>query len=542
MDHRGQGATHRTVQFDDALTTPSLLERRAERHPDKTFATFPAGRLSYGDTFERAREVARGLTACGVRPRDRVSAWLPNGPEAVLALFGTNMLGATLAPINIDYRGMILQHVLNLAQAQVLIAHNALIERLIGLDLPHLRLIVGVGTGEAPDIPGTRFLAWPELRSHRSSEPITRASVSPRDDMIIIYTSGTTGPSKGVRCSYVHHAAYAKFFRVGDLSGDDRALVSLPLFHVGGTAWLYSMLSWGGSVALPPRFRTDRFWTDVRELGATTGTVLAAMAGFLLAREPAAGDADNPLRIALMNPTHPNWREFSGRFGVELWSGFGMSEVPGFLQTPLSYPRLESLGHVVSPDWQVRLVDDDDIEVGDGLPGEAIVRHEVPWTITHGYLGMPEATAAAWQNGWFHTGDILRREKNGDYFFVDRKKDALRRRGENVSSFEVEAELLSHPDVVEAAAVAVESHDSEDEILAFVVLRPGATLGHGDLFRHLMPRMAHFMVPRYIEFLEEMPRTPTQKIQKVELRKRGIGAATWDREAEGFTIKSTRLT
>ena len=280
--------------------------------------------------------------------------------------------------------------------------------------------------------------------------------------MAYIYTSGTTGPSKAVRCSYRLHGAYAEWFRLGDLGPEDRAMLPLPMFHVAGTGWIYTMLAWGGSIAIVPRFSTDRYWDSVRELGATTGTVMAAMATFLLRRPEQPDDSDNPMRIALLVPGFPGALGFGERFGVELWSGYAMTEVPGPLRTVLGTRNLQSAGQATSPDWEVRLVDDSGEAVADGEVGELLVRHSVPAVITGGYVNMPEATAAAWEGGWFHTGDLLRREASGEHYFVDRNKDALRRRGENVSSFEVEAEIVAHPDVLEATVVGVPSAEAED--------------------------------------------------------------------------------
>ncbi|MFP5255796.1 MAG: AMP-binding protein [Acidimicrobiia bacterium] len=523
------------------ITTVQLLRSQAERQGDKVYAAVrDGGTMTYGEALVQAEAVRNGLASCGVRRGDRVSAWLPNGLELISSIFGANLLGAALAPCNVAYRGGVLQHVVNLAAAEILIAHEQLVPRLEGLDLPHLRMVVVVGDSGVPVPAGLQRLDWGELVSLPAPGGVRDPDPLPHEDMIVIYTSGTTGVSKGVRCSYLHHAEFSRYLQVGDLGGDDRALVTLPLFHIGGTKWLYTMLRWGGSIGVLPRFSTESFWDDVRALGATTGTILAAMAGFLLAEPQSDDDAENPLRIALVNPTHPQWAEFEVRFGVQLWSGFGMTEVPGVLKTPLSYEKLDSVGRVASADWELRLVDDHDEEVTPGEAGEAIVRHARPWTITHGYVGMPEATATAWRNGWFHTGDILVRDLEGDFYFVDRKKDSLRRRGENVSSFEVESEITRHPEVLEAAVVAVRA-DTEDDILAFVLRRPASELEHAALVEFLVPRMAHFMIPRYFEFVDEMPRTPTQKIQKDILRERGISTATWDRESMGMLIKADRL-
>ena len=359
--------------------------------------------------------------------------------------------------------------------------------------------------------------------------------------MTYIYTSGTTGPSKAVRCSYRHHDAYADWFRMVDLGAEDRSLVSLPMFHVAGTGWVYSMLSWGGSVAVVPRFSTPRFWGWVRGFGVTTTTIMAAMATFLLREPRRDDDRDNPMRIALLVPHIPGAHEFGERFGIDLWTGYAMSEVPGPLRTPLAPSNLKTAGVATGPAWHLRLVDGDGRDVAGEQIGELIARHDLPGTITDGYVNMPEATATAWRDDWFHTGDLFRRDELGNFHFVDRDKDALRRRGENVSSFELEAEITAHPAIVEAAAVGIPAQEGDQDVMAFVVVRAGAAVTPRELFEFLVPRMPHYMVPRYLEFIAELPRTPTEKVRKLELRERGPGPATWDRTREGLDVKATRL-
>lgn len=523
------------------ITIAGLLERNANRAPDEVFAVFHTGSWTMGETLRRSRAVATGLAELDIGPGEHVASWLPNGPEGLLSLFGTNLAGAVQVPLNTAYRGGLLEHALNLVQAPLLVAHHELINRLDGLHLPWLRRLVVVGGTDVPALPGVEVFPWEQLESADPTPPDNSRRANAWDDMVIIYTSGTTGPSKGVRCSAYHHQGFAEWFRVGDLGADDRALISLPLFHVGGTGWVYAMLDWGGSVGLLPRFSTSTFWHDVRRLGATTATMIGSMGTFLLQESPQPDDADNPLRIALATPHIPEWERFAERFGVQLWSGYAMSEVPGPLRSVFPGGNLAGAGEMLPDGWQVRLVDEHDLEVPVGTPGELVVRHDRPWKITHGYLGMPEATAEAWQNGWFHTGDVMTRDSDGTYYFVDRRKDALRRRGENISSAEVEAEIRAHPDVVDAAVVAVPAQESDDDVLAFVVPAGGTTVDPAELLAFLIPRMPHYMVPRYIDLVNELPLTPTGKVRKVELRDRGVTATTWDREVARITVTSTRL-
>lgn len=523
-------------------TTAGLLERNARNAPDSTFVAFPGGSWTHLDTLHRARSVANGLRGLGVAPGDYVVSWLPNGAEALLALLGVNVAGAVEVPLNTAYRGGLLEHALNLSAAPTLIVHYELVEHLATIDVPHVRTLVVVG-GDSSSISNDRFdiVPWSALEDGDISELPAECRRHATNDMVVIFTSGTTGPSKGVQCSYLHHASYAEWFSVGDLGADDRVLIVLPLFHVGGTGWVYAALTWGASVAILPRFETRRFWQDVAELGATTCTMVGAMATFLLQQPPRDDDAQTPLRIALATPWMETWPEFAERFGVDLWAGFGMSEVPGPLRSEFPDADLTGLGRETSPEWEIRVADELDQEVPDGAPGEMIVRHRRPWTITHGYLNMPVESGAAWRNGWFHTGDVVIRREDGSYIYVDRQKDSIRRRGENISSLEVEVELRAHPDVLDVAVVAVPSEHSDDEVMAFVEVKEGAQVDCEELITFVLPRMPHYMVPRYIQVVDELPRTPTGKLRKVELRQQGVGPATWDREASRVTVKSARL-
>jgi crotonobetaine/carnitine-CoA ligase len=231
---------------------------------------------------------------------------------------------------------------------------------------------------------------------------------------------------------------------------------------------------------------------------------------------------------------------FSRRFGCDIYTVFNMTEVSTPILSGKNPSPLGTCG-TPRPGVEVRIVDENDCEVAPGTVGELIVRTDAPWTMNHGYFRNPEATARAWRNGWFHTGDAFRADADGHYFFVDRIKDAIRRRGENISSFEVETEVCAHPAVKEAAAVAVPSEHAEDEVLVAVSLVEGASLDPAELIRFLLPRMAHFMVPRYVRVVPELPKTPTQKVQKHLVRSEGVTADTWDRVAAGIEVKRERI-
>jgi crotonobetaine/carnitine-CoA ligase len=295
----------------------------------------------------------------------------------------------------------------------------------------------------------------------------------------------------------------------------------------------------GASVAVVESFRTQQFWDDVRATGATYVTLVGAMSRFLLSEPPSAADRGHTLRTAAMVPLTEDAQALADRFGIDIYTTFNMTEVSCPLFSGAN-PRKPGTCGRARPGIEARVVDENDCEVPRGTPGELALRSEMPWAFSHGYHRAPEATAAAWRNGWFHTGDAFTQDAEGDLFFVDRMKDAIRRRGENISSFEVEREIMEFPGVREAAVVAVPSEHGEDEVMAVVAPVPGRILDPRELVAFLLPRMAHFMVPRFVRVIDELPKTPTQKVQKHLLRDQGAAGA-WDRQAHMGALRREKL-
>ncbi len=524
---------------EDCVLRP-LLERRAAEMPDRVFARFADGSAwTYRQTRDAARRAALGFQRLGVQHGDTVLSWLPNGPDALRVWFGLNYLGAVYVPVNLAYRGRILQHVVENADARILVTHPQLVPRLASIGRARLTEVILLGGDPTGELDGVRFHDATALAPDDSAPPPLTRDIRPWDLQTVIYTSGTTGPSKGVMSTYVHlHSMGAASFSY--IGADDRCMVNLPLFHVGGTACAYVMLVKGGSIALVDAFDTTRFWSTVRETGTTTVVLLGVMASFLVKQPPTPQDREHSLRTAIMVPLCEDAEAFSRRFGCDIYTMFNMTEVSTPILSGKNPSPLGTCG-TPRPGVEVRLVDENDCEVAPGTVGELIVRTDAPWTMNHGYFRNPEATARAWRNGWFHTGDAFRTDADGHYFFVDRIKDAIRRRGENISSFEVETEVCAHPAVKEAAAVAVPSEHAEDEVLVAVSLVEGASLDPAELIRFLLPRMAHFMVPRYVRVVPELPKTPTQKVQKHLVRSEGVTADTWDRVAAGIEVKRERI-
>ena len=426
-----------------------------------------------------------------------------------------------------------LKHVVENSDARLIVAHAELYGRLADIDRARLEKAVVLG-GEAAIIPGMT-LHPAETLSPVGGElaPLAR-EIAPWDMQTIIYTSGTTGASKGVISSYLQlHSMSTE--ALAFLGPDDRFMVNLPLFHVGGTVPVYAMLGRGGSVSVVDAFDTASFWRVVRETRTTTVFLLGVMATFIVKQPPDPQDRDHTLRNAIVIPLCEDAPSFAERFGCDVYTLFNMTEISTPLVSGRNPVPLGSCGRPRAG-VEVRIVDENDCEVAPGEIGELILRTDRPWAMNHGYYKNPEATARAWRNGWFHTGDAFRIGADGQYFFIDRMKDAIRRRGENISSFEVENEVCVHPAVKEVA-VAVPSEFAEDEVLIAVALVEGQTLNPADLIAFLAARMAHFMVPRYIRIVPTLPKTPTQKVQKHLLRSEGITADTWDREKAGIRLK-----
>jgi crotonobetaine/carnitine-CoA ligase len=464
---------------------------------------------------------------------------MPNGVEMLRIWFAINWLGAVYVPINTAYRGGVLAHVIANGGAQIMVVSPDLLDRLAEVDRAALRTLVIAGETTI-ELAGIDHVTLASLDRDPATLPALSRPIEPWDIQSVIFTSGTTGRSKGVLSSYAHmwHMSGPQAFPM--LGGEDCYLVYLPYFHIGGTLPVIGMLNRGGTVAVGGDFDTEAFWPVVQATGSTYTILLGVMSTFLARRPPSPDDRRHTLKNVTLIPLPDDSRAFTDRFGVTAWTLFNMTEV----NVPIvSEPNPSVIGTCgrQRPGNELRIVDEHDREVPVGSVGELIVRSDAPWALNSGYNRNPEATANAWRNGWFHTGDAFRRDADGNYFFVDRMKDAIRRRGENISSFEVEAEILAHPGIRECAVVAVPNEMSEDDVLAIVAPAPGERLDPMELLEFLRPRLAHFMLPRYIRVLADLPRTPTQKVEKYVLRQQGLTPDTWDREEAGVKVRREKI-
>lgn len=529
---------------EDSCVLPYILARAARERGDQTFAAFDDGSIwTFADAAEQARRLGAGLRAVGVGRHDSVLVWQPNGKIALAAWFGINMLGAVFVGINTAYRGSLLKHVVENSDARVLVCHPDLAPLLLDC-APFSQLktvfteVADLADREKFEAAGLTLLPVSELQIHPGGDlPVD--GIMPWDVQSICYTSGTTGPSKGVLSSYRHLFTMGMECTEGTTDAD-RWMINLPLFHVGGTLFVTGAVGRGGSIAMLRQFKTESFLEVCEQLGATAGCLLGSMATFLMRQPPRDADKAHSLKRVMVVPLSEDARLLRDRFGFSVYTVFNMSEISCPIRSCDNPPTRGSCGQV-RPGVEARIVDQNDFEVPIGQVGELVLRTDEPWTLSHGYHKMPEATARAWRNGWFHTGDAFRRDEDGNYFFVDRVKDAIRRRGENISSFEVEAEILAHPSVLETAVVGVPSEHGEEEVLAVLALKPGATIDNEELLSFLQKRLPHFMVPRFIRLVGALPKTATGKIEKHVLRSEGVTADVWDRDVAGIRIRRGKL-
>ncbi len=533
--------THRDSRVPDRETcvVRYLIDRWAAETPNDVYAIFESGETwTYTELREKVRATAAGLAAHGVAQGDHVAVWLFGGREGILTFFAINYLGAVFVPFNTAYKGMLLEHVLHNSDARLLVANRDLIPRLAEVDTANLEAVVAVAG--APDSSPLPWHSFEEIAQSEELLPELMHPIEPWHNQSIIYTSGTTGPSKGVLSSYLHLFTNAGPETWHFVTGTDRFLVNMPLFHIGGMGIISVMLARGGSIAVMENFDTERFWPFVRQTETTAAFLLGVMATFLLKQQATESDKDHSLRLAFMVPMTEAATELHQRFGIDIYTIFNMTEISSPIVSDPNPTKRGTCGKK-RDGVDVRLVDENDCEVGVGEIGEMLVRTDRPWGMNSGYYKNPEATAQAWRNGWFHTGDCFRRDEDGYYYFVDRRKDAIRRRGENISSFEVEAEVVAYPAVREAAAYGVPSELSEDDVMVAVAPVAGQTIDPEALTHFLVERMAYFMVPRYIRILDELPKTPSAKVQKHLLRGEAVTEDTWDREAAGIKVKREAL-
>lgn len=519
----------------------NLVREKGLRHKDRVFLRFKGQTVTYRQLDDTSNRFANGLRDLGMVKNDKISIMMKNHPDFLYAWIGSAKLGAVEVPINIAYKGDLLKHIINNSESKVLIIDSDMLDRLtlINDELTKLKHIICHGEidqniSRSLDVPISsfdRFFQYP-------SDPL-EVDVSPKDPAAIIYTSGTTGLSKGAVCPHNYYLHLARLVaELRDANSQDVFYTFLPLFHINAQIMtIMTALVSDAEVVLSDRFSASTFWDEIRKYGATQFNYLGAVMTILAKQEAKGNDSDNPVRIAFGAACPPDvMRQLEERFGFVCLEGFGMTEIGIVIHDDINARRTGSCGRVLDEYFEAKLVNDDDIEVPVGEIGEIVVRPLQPYIMMTDYYRMPQETLESFRNLWFHTGDYARKDEDGYFYFVDRKKDAIRRRGENISSFEVEKVINTHPGVLECAVFAVPSELGEDEVKVNVVLKENETLPPENLIEFCNKRMAHFAVPRYVEFVAELPKTPTNRIEKYRLRQLGITANTWDREKVGIKI------
>jgi crotonobetaine/carnitine-CoA ligase len=524
-------------------TVIDALDRAVTRSPDKILLDFSGELYTYREVDLLSTRMAHALVALGVTPGETVLTMLDNNIDAVITWLAINKLRAVSVPINTALKGEFLRHQIADTGTKVVICEADYVKRITPLadqlhDVKHI-----LHRGKMDSLPECCIPIAPldEFRGH--DETPLADKPKPADLACLIYTSGTTGPSKGCMISYNFMCNLARLqLRAGPADENDVTITPLPLFHMNALCVsIIASILVGARAAILPRFSVSNFWQEVERSGATIASILGGMGG-LLAQAPdneAMKRCFGQIHTARGNPyteeTKKIWRE---RFGTKLvgGNGYGLTEACVITSLPAGeYAAPGSSGKRI-PDFDVRIVDDNDFEVPTGTAGEIVVRPLRPDIMFQGYWRRPEDTQKLMRNMWFHSGDIGKFDEDGFFYFVDRKKDYLRRRGENISSFEMEAAFAVHPALSEVAVHAVPSDKGEDDVKVTAVLHPGAELQPEALFQWATESVPYYALPRYIEFRSSLPKNPQGRVLKYQLRDEGKTPATWDLEATDIKV------
>jgi crotonobetaine/carnitine-CoA ligase len=517
-------------------TLGAILRNAAAAYPDRTYVVFPDGSWTYAQFDALVDRVAAGLRARGLGKGSKLAIMLPNCVEFLALWFACARIGAVEVPVNTSFRGPLLKHVLHHSDAQALVVAAHLVEHVeaIADGVPGLQT-VAVWGGEV--VTGARHIAYADLVVEPGDAPAE--DVSADDPVAIIFTSGTTGPSKGALLSHNYFWWFAErsWALRGEMRASERLYTCLPLFHANAQVLnaVTAMLR-GQTAVIDTHFTASGFWQRLRDFGATQFNYIGGMIPILMKQPPTGRDREHEVRVALGAAAPKElWPAFEERFGIRVLECYGQTEDCVVTCNTLDAARVGSIGRAAWG-YEMQVVDDDDRPVADGTVGEFVVRPTVPGVLMLGYYKMPMETLQVFRNLWFHTGDFGSRDADGYFWFKDRKKDAIRRRGENISAYEVEMVVNEHPAVLESAVYAVPSDVGEDDVMVSLVLQPGEALAPADLLRHCEPRLAYFAMPRYVDIRAELPKTPTHRVEKYRLRQQGITPGTWDRERAGYQL------
>jgi crotonobetaine/carnitine-CoA ligase len=532
MTHSRHGAT----------THLEELARAAADSPGLPLLVLHDVTYSCRDVYGATRAVSHGLMTVGIGEGDRVVILLPNSAEAVWAWLGANAAGAIDAPISADVKGAMLDYYLRDLEPRLVITTQDLVDRMAAASpyRPEVLVLVGDDDGRRPLGEDVRTLSWGDLLTSGADAP-DHLAPSADATATIIYTSGTTGPSKGVMLSHGYWAEMSRNHqREVPFAPGSVVYCVQPLCHIDPRSVLLDCLLSRSTFVLAERFSASGYWDDVERYDADyfvyIGTIL-----HLVHKQPdtQSGRALRP-RIGIGSATPASiYHDFQHRFNAQLVEGYGMTEVPFMTSQILGHASPGTIGRIVES-IEGRLVDDDDAEVPDGEVGELIIRPRRPHVMMQGYWRKPEATLEALRNLWFHTGDLHRRLPDGNLRYIGRKKDSIRRRGENVSAWEVEQAAMRHPSVKEAAAIGVPSPLGDEDVAVLVVASDAVVdLDLSALRDFMAADLPRFAVPRFLEIVQELPKTPSERIAKGKVRERGITSAAHDAESGAGTGNNT---
>ena len=524
-------------------TVVSELEKALDRRgPDFEFLDISGTVYTLGTLDIESTKLAHGLRAAGARAGQCVTSVLDNGIEQILLFLACAKIGSVHVPLNTAYKGEYLRHQVADSGAVVLVGEKEYVQRLIDIEagLPEAKVLLV--KGDMPATQATALHVRPLASAFVPTTEPTGFTAKPSDLSMLIYTAGTTGPSKGCMISQNYVCNMARQISEAMLyTPDDVVWTPLPGFHMNQyTATVVAALMAGCKAAIYPRFSVSRFWPEIERTGATVVQILSSM--ITLIADAAETEAEvryrGKLRLLAGTPIPPAYQEkWKSRFGVKYTAQicFGLTECALVTSVPIDVDRPANSSGRLNDDFDVRIVDENDEELPAGQSGEILIRPKRPGVMFEGYWRRPEATAALLRNCWFHTGDIGMFDEDGWFYFVDRKKDYLRRRGENISSMEMESVFRMHPEVNEVAVHAVFA-ETEDDVKVTCTLVEGATVSEEELCRWSVANLPYFAVPRFIEFRSELPKNPVGRVLKYELRDQGITQRTWDREKSGVEL------
>ena len=522
---------------------PKVLKDQASLIPNKDFLQFSYDKaLTFSEVNKLANQIANSLNKLGIHKTDKVSVYMPNSLEICLAWFGILKNGSVMVPINTAYVMDFLQYIIESSDSKIIIIAEEYLERLANIQdrIPNIEKVIvwtrnNKDSFESNGYSKTQLISWNDFVS-KGSDNEPEVEITHMDHARLMYTSGTTGKSKGVvRPCAADYSSAQNYSSIMDLTSDDTVFTCLPLFHSNAMVMgVYPAMISGCKVIVEEKYSASKFWKWMKDFEVTKFNLVGVMSYFMWNAPVVPEEKQHKVKLVLGSPApHDIIEEFMERFNILFTEGYGLTEVGQCTFTRPNEPfRVGSCGKE-SPGYEIKIVNPDtDEELPRNTPGELVLRPRIPNICLHYYYKMPEKTVSDFRNLWFHTGDLCRMDEDGYIFFMDRVKDYIRRRGENISSFEVENLISTHPSIEESAAIAVkldeQGRHSEDELMIVIVLKENMTLDPTDLIEFLKPIMPKFMIPRFVRFRDSLPKTPTNRVQKVKLRDEGVTKDTWD--------------